>query len=1286
MKRFTLLLLSITLLLVSFNAFSQKSYGGLPISYTNKNLSTDVDRIILQEPDMNLIMQEDMEDEKNGELYKVARMLPISASLDNSGTWDILPDGTQVWRLEIASRGAQALMVLYENFHLVNGSHLYLYNENRKQLLGSYDERTNPINSDYLSTQLIQGEILHLELVVDPGVNIDDISLDIEGVMYNYRSVDQFIGYYKDGKPTGFGNSGSCNVNINCPEGDNFQTEKKGVAEIYVIDGFSAGFCSGTLVNNTANDGTPYFLTADHCGGDVSAGDFAQWQFYFHFEAPTCSNPGSEPSYESITGCEFRSRGNMTGGTDFLLVELSTTAANIATINGYYNGWDRSTTQSSSGVCIHHPAGDIKKVSTYTDALTIQSYSGCMANSHWFSQWAETVTSWGITEGGSSGSPLFNGANKLVVGTETGGASYCGAPVGSANDLYGMFSQHWTANGGTDDVQLEPWLDPTSSSDMQCPGYDPNGSPGDPPVADFSGTPTTVIEGGTVDFTDLSTNSPTSWSWEFPGGTPATSTAENPSVVYNTAGVYDVTLTVTNANGSDDITMTLYIEVIADGTLTAAFSATPLVVASGGDVTFTDESIGDVTTWDWEFEGGTPGTSSDQNPVINYPTAGVYSVTLTVSDGTDSDDEIKTGYITVTDDPDALAAAFIASDYDIIAGECINFNDQSTGFPTSWSWSFPGAQTVTSTNQHPTNICYNTPGIYDVVLQVQNATDQDTYICEDCITVNPDPEMPIADFEADQLTIPVGGVVHFTNLSQNGPFNQWSWTFEGGTPTEYADSAPPPIAYMTPGTYDVELRCRKTNNVQDIEIKEDYITVIPAATTPPVADFMANYTVIQPGDQVNFIDLSSGLPYQWEWEFEGAATGSSTLQNPTGIQYDTEGTYFVKLTVSNNFGVDELTKEAYIIVSEEDPCTEAPTADFVASPRLIAAGESVHFQDLSEGLPSTHTWVFEGASPSTSSEGSPTNSITYGTPGIYDVTLTVSNGCGADIITKENYIYVFSGTVQSYCDTLTTVNDGETLNTWVPTGTWGFLAGHNGDNIKKYANYFNNYTFSQITGVIIPVTYAMYGSYNNYVRFCIWEGDENGPVDTLKLGEKKVYIRDLSQGQTNVIMFDEPVDINGPFYAGYEIIYKDEDSDGVNDDLFAVPLVTSRGMNPTNNDLYLNKTSVWYTTNDLYNFSSAIPIKPITCLVDIEQLIADYSFDLYPNPSSGVVTLSVKDQSYKDIEIEIYDALGRKSETDINTNGFDEYTINMQSYPEGLYIVRIKTNGYVINKKLILSR
>lgn len=1277
MKKISLLLVSFALLLISTNAFSQESYGGLPVSFTNKNIGTEIDNIVITPPNMETVMAEANLFEKNGQIYKIAELIPVNISMENSGTWNILEDGTKIWRLQISSREAKGIALYYKDFYLPEHTQLFLYNNNRKQLIGSFDYRNNPTMFPDFSTEIIQGDRVFLELIQSP-LATEDANIDIYEISYIFRGISQLVGRYEDDKPTGgVGASDPCEVNVNCPEGANWQTQKKGVAEYFT----GTGLCSGTIVNNTSNDGKPYFLTADHCGG--SGSNFTGWQFYFHYEASGCTDPGSEPVYKTVTGATKRARGDQNTGSDFLLLELTTTQATLGTYGVYYNGWDRGTTASPSGVCIHHPAGDIKKISTYTAAVVSGTFNSCPANAHWKAQWVTTVTNWGVTEGGSSGSPLFNN-NKQVVGTLSGGTSGCGVPASQANDLYGKFDYHWLSNGTTADKQLKPWLDPGNTGNTTCPGFDPNATAA-APVANFSGTPTTVTVGGTVNFTDLSTNTPTSWSWTFAGGTPATSTSQNPAIVYNTVGVYDVTLIATNASGNDTEVKAGYITVVAAGTLTASFIGTPTTVAAGGSVNFTDQSLGNPTTWTWTFAGGTPGTSANQNPTgIVYATAGTYSVTLTIGNGTVTDDEIRTNYITVTGTTTGdLTAAFIASDYNITQHDCINFNDQSDGTPTSWSWSFPGATPSSSTNQHPTNICYNTPGMYDVVLQVQNGTSQDTHICEDCITVIPDPTIPIANFEANITTIPVGGVVHFTNLSENGPFNQWAWTFEGGIPTVFNDSTPPPIAYMQVGTYDVTLACRKTNNVQGLTIKTDYIRVIPRATVPPVANFTANYTVIQPGDAINFIDLSSGNPYQWSWQFPNAVTTTSNQQNPTGIVYNTIGVHTVTLTVSNNFGVDVMTKQLYITVSATDPCTTPPNVAFIGNPRLIAAGQGVKFQDLSTGLPSYHTWAFQQGSPSFSNEGSPTNPIIYNTPGIYDVTLTVNNECGASTITYERYIYVFSGEVQSYCDTLTTINQGEVVEPKVATPTWGFYAGQNGQNIKAYANYFNEYTFSEIKGIIVPVNYAVYGAYSSFVEFYVWDG--NYPTPDTILGKKKVYIRDLVANQSNVILFDEPVLLNGPFYIGYKINYPDENNDGYSDDIFVVGIAAPRVNNPIYNQLYLKKSTGWYTANELLGYSSALPVQPISCLVDIEEFVAENSVNVYPNPTNGLVTIQLNDEYSKNFSIEIYDALGRKIIYHVSESAND-YTADLSSYPEGLYIIRINTGDRTINKKLLLSK
>jgi serine protease len=169
------------------------------------------------------------------------------------------------------------------------------------------------------------------------------------------------------------------------------------------------------------------------------------------------------------------------------------------------------------------------------------------------------------------------------------------------------------------------------------------------PVANFSGTPTSGTAPLTVAFTDLSTNGPTSWAWTFGDG--GTSTAQNPSHTYTSAGTYTVTLTATNSYGSDGETKTGYISVSNPPTNppVANFSGTPTSGTAPLTVAFTDLSTNTPTSWSWTFGDG--GTSTAQNPSHTYTSAGTYTVTLTATNSYGSDGETKTDYITVTSTP-----------------------------------------------------------------------------------------------------------------------------------------------------------------------------------------------------------------------------------------------------------------------------------------------------------------------------------------------------------------------------------------------------------------------------------------------------------------------------------------------------------------------------------------------------------------------------------------------------------------------------------------------------------
>ncbi len=1285
MKKFTVLSLVI---LFTINVFSQISYGGQPLSFEkNIKLKSEIDHIVIPAPDLEQINMKDSDRCGNGEGYEVAVLVDTDICNKSVGTTEILADGTKVWRLKISSKGAKAIAMFYDDFYIPEGAELFLYNENRKHIIGAFDYRTNPRHSNRFSTQMIEGDITYIEYIQPPEV-VGESRFIINQISYFYRGSEQFVGYYRDSKSPQFMNSDICQVNINCPEGNNWQTEKRGIG----ISFSGTRLCSGSMVNNTTFDGTPYFLSADHCGG--TDGNWDQWQFYFHFEAPGCDNPPTAPSYETLVGAYFRSRGPVEGGTDFLLLELYATLQEVIDISLYYNGWDLSTTGSPFGVSIHHPSADMKKISTYNTPLTTSTPPGGILGSEWEVVWAETETHHGVTEGGSSGSPIFNGNNKLIVGTLASGTSYCDALHDP--DYYGKMSVHWEGNGASDDRQLRPWLDPDNSGVESLQGYDPNEEIGDEPVANFVGNPTTVQVGETVNFTDQSTNNPTSWSWTFQNGTPDTSTDQNPTITYNMAGVWDVTLTVSNADGDDTEHKAGYITVIEEGTLVADFVANPTIISVGENVQFTDQSLGDPTSWSWTFQNGIPATSTDQNPLITYNIAGQHNVTLTVSNADGDDTEHKAGYITVNPiTEDDLVAAFEASETEIIAGDCINFTDLSEGFPMSWTWNFSGAVPPFSSNQHPTNICYNQPGTYDVCLEIQRGTETDIHCIEDYISVLPNPNLPVIDFVANKTTVIVGNPVQFTNLTENGPMESWSWSFPGGHLTQVNDSAPPPIIYTQIGKYDVELRCKKIGGEQGVKLKENYINVVEEATEVPIAKFEANYTFIPPGQEINFIDFSSGKPHIWNWEFvknEDGDIETSNIQYPTGIKYDEEGLFKVTLMVSNNMGADTLIKEDYIYVSFEDTCTEPPVVKFSADNRLITAGQSVGFFNQSENNPTEFLWEFQhgnppmGGTPATSTEATPTNRITYNTPGIYTVKLTASNECGTDVLEKNKYVYVYSqgAYITEHCDTLSNIKAGEPVSP-VFIGDelgWGYIAGHNSDNVRGYADHFNIHTFSEVRGLLVSVSeFAYMAGINSSVMFYIWDGNTEKP-ETI-LGQKRVYIRDIEANEVNIVEFDSHVEIDGPFFAGFTISYAG--GEFLDHDYFVVP-VAQRSNDPANNTLYLQRGGNWYSLNEEYGFSGSMAIRPMTCLVDIEEFEDDFNVKVYPNPSTGIVNIDMGDLADKKTEIEVYDLLGKRFNVELKQSYFGEYTINLSEKPEGLYILRIIADKVIITKKIVLSK
>lgn len=468
MKKITSVLLLATMMMFFNSLMAQINNGVLPKSSEAGLSSIIVPQYNVATPDLARIQAREKKSIQDGTPLKVAVVVPLNLNMNNSGLWESTDDGCNVWRLRISNENAKGCDILFNRFDLPEGAQFFCYNEDMTLIYGPYTRESNLSGEGFTSGIFAKGDVI-LEYVSPRQFNnAGTANIEIAGYTYffNKEGLPQ-LGVTSDGE-TGYGASQSCMINVNCSEGDNWRVQQRGVARILaygVEDGdVVAGWCSGTLINNTMGDGTPYFLTANHCADGATATYLNYTEFYFNYECPYCTCY-SEPSYSHFTGAEKVSYSAITGGSDFLLLKMRNASLNsLKQAGAVFNGWNKSTSASNSGVCIHHPAADVKKISTYSQQLTSGTFNDGATNAYWVVPWATTAHGHSVTEGGSSGSPLFN-QNGLVVGTLTGGSSTC---IYEAREFYGKISYHWTSAGTASSKQLKPWLDPVPMSASTC--------------------------------------------------------------------------------------------------------------------------------------------------------------------------------------------------------------------------------------------------------------------------------------------------------------------------------------------------------------------------------------------------------------------------------------------------------------------------------------------------------------------------------------------------------------------------------------------------------------------------------------------------------------------------------------------------------------------------------------------------------------------------------------------------------------------------------------------------
>ncbi|MFM9985749.1 MAG: trypsin-like peptidase domain-containing protein [Flavobacteriales bacterium] len=434
------------IVVVGFSSEAKETPFGLEINHGEllnlTSISLDV------QDNLQLVAQAE-EIERHGGRTNHGKMLSaVGVDELNSGTWTLLENGDKVWQLRMHSSGALAISVFFNNLYLPQGSSLFVYPTDQSYFEGPF-LLSDCAAHGYFATPEVLGDDVVLEYYEPAGV-VAKTNIQLRGIGHYYR----FIYDYRDMRGAA---SDFCEVDVNCPEGGEWTAERDAAVRLQLTDGGDIFLCSGSLVNTTEMDCRKYILTAFHCVEGISNADLLLASVRFNYERDGCGT-GSAPTRNKagVVKHADSNDGGGNNGSDFALLEMEDAIPSAWT--PYFAGWDASSGTPVSGVSIHHPNGDVKKISTTEDVI---SGTWGAPGFHWRVEWMETETEWGVTEGGSSGSPLYN-QNHHIVGQLTGGGSFCTQPT--ANDYYGKMSKNWSANPNPSDEKLKEWLDPTNQS------------------------------------------------------------------------------------------------------------------------------------------------------------------------------------------------------------------------------------------------------------------------------------------------------------------------------------------------------------------------------------------------------------------------------------------------------------------------------------------------------------------------------------------------------------------------------------------------------------------------------------------------------------------------------------------------------------------------------------------------------------------------------------------------------------------------------------------------------
>ena len=492
------------------------------------------------------------EDKQGAVRYAITRDtdIPLTEQL----SWQALPDGRRVARARFLSPTAASVSVSFADAWLPPGGRIWM------EAADGTDRHTRPLTEreargGVLYTPIVRADELLLTVVLPAGGPLP--RLHVTGIHVGVRPFAHLP------PPP----QGSCNIDVVCPESAGWEAEIDAVA----VYGFSGSFfCTGFMLNNTAEDQTPYFATAEHCGLD-SRNDNSL-TVYWNYESENCGDLSGGRIRDYQTGSTWRMEYR---DADWTLVELS--SAPDPSFEVAFAGWDRTGTDTTSAVTIHHPGTDEKAISFENDPTTVTSdYSNSPSSSGTHIR----VEDWdaGTTEGGSSGSPLFSPEHR-VIGALTGGYAACS---NNEADWYGRLYTAWTGDGSSDG-RLSNWLDPSGTGDTTVDTLAPH----------LTGIFVTPL-------TDLSA--------EGPEGGPFSPTSSTYNLLNRNGARTAVTATV-DVSWAQVSDSSVSLAADADTDITVSFTADAAALPAGrhtGTVTFTPDDGSDVSTRALNLIVGTP--------------------------------------------------------------------------------------------------------------------------------------------------------------------------------------------------------------------------------------------------------------------------------------------------------------------------------------------------------------------------------------------------------------------------------------------------------------------------------------------------------------------------------------------------------------------------------------------------------------------------------------------------------------------------------------------------------